>query len=52
MIANMDGIRAGHGPEFERQRYGIVRATLGPRVALELKRAGVFGPLDDPPSSA
>lgn len=48
MIANMDGIHGGHGPAYERRRYGIARSLFGPRVALALKQAGVFGnALDD-----
>lgn len=45
---NMVDIHVGHGLGFERRRHGIIRRELGPRVALALKQAGVFGTvLDD-----
>ena len=39
---NVMQIHAGHGPYFERRRYGIALREFGPRVALALKQAGVF----------
>lgn len=46
---NADGIHAREGHAHERRRYGIARKEFGPRVALALKQAGVFGDylLDD-----
>lgn len=45
---NMDSIHVGHGLGHERRRYGYARQLYGPRVALALKQAGVFGTvLDD-----
>lgn len=48
LVENNDSIHEGHGQGFERRRYGIARREFGPRVALALKQAGVFGTvLDD-----
>lgn len=45
---NNDSIHAGQGIGHERRRYGIAVHEFGPRVALALKQAGVFGTvLDD-----
>jgi len=52
--ANNDSIHEGHGPGFERRRYGYARKLFGPRVALALKQAGVLDAalLDDAETSA
>jgi hypothetical protein len=49
LTENMDGIHFREGPAHERRRYGIAVKEFGPRVALAMKKAGVFGPhlLDD-----
>lgn len=47
LVENMDSIHIGHGHGYERRRYGIIRRELGPRVALALKQAGVFGTMLD-----
>lgn len=47
MVDNNLSISAGVGEPALRRKYGLVRAELGPRVALALKQAGVFDlPLD------
>lgn len=43
LVENMDGIHQRSGPAYERRRYGIAVHEFGPRVALALKQAGVFG---------
>ena len=40
--ANNDSIHEGHGPGYERRRYGYARKLFGPRVAHALKQAGVL----------
>lgn len=49
MVENMDGIHERSGPAHERRRYGIALREFGPRIALAMKQAGVFGDglLDD-----
>lgn len=48
LVTNMDSIHEGHGYAYERRRYGYAVKLFGPRVALALKSAGVFGTvLDD-----
>lgn len=47
-VTNNYEIHYKRGPFYENRLYGMVRAELGPRVALALKQAGVFSPaLDD-----
>lgn len=43
MSRNNDELHAGQGEAIERWRFGYARSLFGPRVALALKQAGVFG---------
>lgn len=43
----MDSIHSGTGLGHERRRYGIAKKEFGPRVALALKHAGIFGDVLD-----
>jgi hypothetical protein len=53
LIENNVSIHIGQGLGHERRRYAIIRKELGPRVALALKQAGMFGTvLDDMEESA
>lgn len=49
MNGNNDQISLRSGPFYERRRYGIALREFGPRIALAMKQAGVFGDtvLDD-----
>lgn len=48
MAENNEQIHAKSGPYYENRIYGMVRAELGPRVALALRQTGVItAALDD-----